>query len=457
MTSARPALLLLLGVAVGGCAGLSDRLDDETLQASIAQMAVSDVTLPDALVDQERRAGARPDDGYRDALRKAVLRSERVQASARDLRASQAGIRVARSALLPQLTGSATAGAIVERNVSDRAGAAAEVSVSQLLFDGGAAASQIDASTARAYAAQAEVLIAGNEAAEAAARAWVDVWHYNSRLALLRSRVAEVDGIRATLEQMISNGFIDRASLAAAERQVLDIRMEEEQLQASLRSAQVRFERLLGYAPGGVSAPQSLLDRGEPDGFRTIWRDAPELVSGAANLIALERDLQSAQAATRPTVAVRAGVSSPLSSSDNPSMSVGLTLQHQFGDGGRRAAEIEALQERLAGGRLEFEDGKHEAETELESSLSTYRSLISGRATLARQIEVIERENSTLRSQLASGQATLNEVVEGEVRYYRARSRQLELTAELAELELGMMARTGVLTQRLGLDLDSLL
>ena len=457
MTFARPAVLLLIGVAVGGCAGLSDRLDDEALQASIAQMSVSDVTLPDALVDQERRVAARPDDGYRDALRKAVLRSDTVQGSVRDLRSSQATIRIARSALLPQFTGSATAGAVVERNAGDRAGAAADLSVSQLLFDGGATAAQIDATTARAYAAQAGVLIAGNDVAEEAARAWVDVWHYNARLSLLRARVAEVDGIRATLEQMISNGFIDRASLAAAERQVLDIRMEEEQLQASLRSAQVRFQRLLGYAPGGVAAPQSLLAQGEPDGFRTLWRDAPELVVGAANLIALERDLQSAQAATRPTVALRAGVSSPLASSDNPNMTVGLTLQHQFGDGGRRAAEIEALQERLAGGRLEFEEGKREAETELEANLSLYRSLVSGRATLARQIEVIERENSTLRSQLASGQATLNQVVEGEVRYYRARARQLELAAELARLEIGMMARTGVLTQRLGLDLDSLL
>lgn len=457
MTSARPALLLLIGVAVGGCAGLSDRLDDETLQASIAQMAVSDVTRPDALVDQERRLAARPDDGYRDALRKAVLRSDSLQASVRELRSSQATIRIARSALLPQLTGSATAGAVVERNASNRTGAAADLSVSQLLFDGGATAAQIDATTARAYAAQAGVLIAGNEAAEEAARAWVDVWHFNARLSLLRARVAEVDGIRATLEQMISNGFIDRASLAAAERQVLDIRLEEEQLQASLRSAQTRFNRLLGYTPGGVSAPQSLLARGEPDAFRTLWRDAPELVVGAANLIALERDLQSAQAGTRPTVAVRAGVTSPLSSSDNPNMTVGLTLQHRFGDGGRRAAEIEALQERLAGGRLEFEDGKAEAEAELEANLSLYRSLINGRSTLARQIEVIERENSTLRSQLASGQATLNQVVEGEVRYYRARARQLELAADLARLEIGMMARTGVLTQRLGLDLDSLL
>ena len=457
MKAVRSALLLPLGVALAGCAGMSDRLDDETLQASIAQMAVSDVTLPDALVEQDRRVAARPDDGYRDALRKAVLRSDAVQSSVRELRSWQANIRVARSALLPQLTGSATAGAIVERDAADRVGGAADVSLSQLVFDGGATAAQIDASTARAYAAQAEVLIAGNTAAEEAAQAWVDVWHYNARLALLRSRVAEVEGIKNTLEQMITNGFIDRASLAAAERQVLDIRMEEEQLQASLRRAQTRFNRLLGYAPGGVAAPQSLLASGEPAGLRAIWRDAPELVSGAANLIALENDLRSAQAATRPTVAVRAGVTSPLSSSDNPNMTVGLTLQHRFSDGGRRAAEIEALQERLAGGRLEFEDGKQEAESELEASLALHQSLVRGRAMVTSQIEVIQRENSTLRSQLSSGQATLNQVVEGEVRYYRARSRQIELAAELARLEIGMMARTGILTQRLGLDLDSLL
>lgn len=457
MIRAKPLLMLLLGVALGGCAAGSGRLDEATLQDTVAQMKLSDVTTGDLRVPEARQIAARPGESFGDELRKAVLRNERVQASARQLRASEAGIRVAESVLRPQLTGTVSAGGIAERDADNRLGGALDFSLSQLVFDGGAAAAQIDASTARAFAARAEVLVAGNTAGEAAARAWIDVWDYSARLSLLRARVAEVEGIKETLERMITNGFIDRASLAAAERQVLDIRLEEERLSASLRDAQARFERLLGYRPGSVPAPPSLLSRGEPNALRGVWRDAPEMTSAAAQLIALERDLQSARAQMRPVVAVRAGVMSPVSSNDSPNVTLGLTLRHSFGDGGRRVAEIEALEERVSAGRLRLEDLKKEAETELESSLALYSSLLEGRATLIRQIEVIEHENSTLRSQLSSGQATLSQVVEGEVRYFRARSRQIELTAEIARLEIGMIAGTGVLTQRLGIDLDSLL
>ena len=448
-----------LGVAsalvLGACS--SGSLDEETLARTTSEMARTDVTAADAGIDGDRRAAVSASDDYRSALRAAVLRSDVVQSSVRDLRERESEIDIARSALRPQISASATAGAIRERTVGRSVGGATDVSVTQLLFDGGAAAAGIDAGTARAFAARADVLSRSNDIGEQAARAWVDVWQFSQRLDLLTERVAEVERVVGTLQRLIDSGFIDRASLSAAERQVLDIRLEEETLRAQLQDARVRFNRLMGFMPARVAAPQGLLLRGEPEGLRALWRDSPTLTAAAARVIATERELEAAQASRRPTVAVRGGVMSPLSETDNPNVTVGLVLRHNFGDGGRRAAEVEALEQRLSSRRLELEEGKRAAEQELESALSRYRSMLEARGRLNQQIEVIETENGILRSQLASGQASLGQVVEGEVRLYRARSRLIEMSAETALIEVTLVARTGQLATRLGVDLDSLL
>ncbi len=448
-------LVVASALVLGACTAGS--LDEESLARSTAEMARMDVTTGDASIDPARREAVSATDGYRAALRAAVLRSDTVRASVRVLREREAEIDMARSALRPQVTASATAGGIRERTVGARLGGATDISVSRLVFDGGASAAGIDAGTARAFAARAQVLARSNAIGEEAARAWVDVWQFSRRLDLLNERVAEVERVVGTLEQLIASGFIDRASLSAAERQVLDIRMEEEQLVSSLQGARVRFARLMGYTPARLDGPQRLLVQGEPEGLRALWRDAPEVTSAAALLIATERDLEAAQARRRPTVSVRGGVSSPLSETDNPNVNVGLVLSHDFGGGGRRAAEIAALEERVAASRLDFEEGKRTAEQDLEAALARYRAVQRGRARLNEQVEVIESENSTLRSQLSSGQASLGQVVEGEVRLYRARSRQIEMSAEMALIEVGMVALTGQLAARLGIDLDSLL
>ena len=460
--SPRPFLSLLAsGAALALLAGCQapGGLSSEELAASVAAMTHGDVTRPAEGEAAGPRDAVDLSQGYRAALRTAILENQAFAASVRRYRGADAGIRVAQSATRPQIDSSATLGGIVEGgDVSDSdAGAAGNITLSQLIYDGGRTRADIAGATARAYAARANVAVAGNEVGRDAALAWNDLWQANARIALLRDQIDEVSPLVERIEQLISNGLIDRAVLAAAKRQFLDLKLEEETLTAALRDAQERFNRYYRDRPRSVSAPPRLLSEAELARTSRIWPDSPALIAAAAELISAERAVAAAQAELRPTLSLRTGASSPLGETDAPNFNAGLVLQYTFGDGGRRKAEIERLDEDLQAGRARFEDTKSETRVEVDTTLSRHRALRQSLAVVKAQIEELDVERKTLRSQITSGQSDMRRLVEAEILYYRARSRHISLRGDIAELEITLASLTGQLTEKLDIKIDNLL
>jgi len=84
-----------------------------------------------------------------------------------------------------------------------------------------------------------------------------------------------------------------------------------------------------------------------------------------------------------------------------------------------------------------------------EAALSSYRALIAAQAALARQIELLGTERTTLRSQLASGQANLSQLIDVEVNHYRAVTQSIANEAQMISTALRIEAETGSLAKRL--------
>lgn len=459
MMRSRICLPLTALLAVSACGGSYSGADDPELDADVLALVQTDsVSQPS---DQEEVDGrVALDAGFNEALRSAVLSSRSLESAVREFREAAAGIDVASSARRPQITGSATAGGIAEGSRDDvrtNLGASLDTSLRQLIYDGGETSANIDAASARAYAARAGISARGNEVGQAAATAWIDLWQHSTHLALLQERLREVRPLLDRIERLIAGGMVDRAALAGAERQILDIELEEERLQASRDDARNRFERYFGEAPNTVSAPPSLFARADLENMRELWPEAPELVASAAELVAAQRDVDAAAAQRRPRISLSTGVNAPLSDQDDAQVTTGLFLEHTFGDGGRRRAEIEAREERLAARQSDFDDARDEARSDFESALSQYSSLVSSLAVLEEQIEVLDVERETLRSQLASGQSSVRDLVESEILYYRALARQIELRAQRSRIEVMLGSRTGALLPRLGIEPESLL
>ncbi|WP_223429082.1 TolC family protein [Tateyamaria pelophila] len=446
-------------LALGACSDTFDGLSDDELTSTVAQMTRMDVRSVENNQGVARQSPVNVQGGFLKAVSASVPTNPAVEASVRTFQEANERITVAKSGIRPQLTASGLLGASKELTGpgTEDTGLTGTVTLQQLVYDGGLTAARIDGSTARAFAAQADVSTVANEAALDAANAWIDVWQYNARLRLLRNRLADLEPLISRIETLISSGMVDRASLASAQRQVLDIKLEEEQLIAAQKQASVQFQRYFGVAPGNVAQPNQLFAGQELGNLRALWRDSPALISAGAQLIAAETEVKEAQAARRPTVSLQTAVNAPVQADEETELTAGLFLEYTFSDGGRRKAEVKARQAQLEASRSIFEDNKEEAEELLEAALANHRSLQQSMGVLNDQVAALKIETDTTKSQLQSGQSSLRDVVEAEVLLYRAMSRKIQTQAELVAIEFEMGANTGQLLPKLQLSLNDFL
>jgi adhesin transport system outer membrane protein len=447
----RNMLGIALVVVLGAC---GDRQSDlEILSARQMEMlAVGD--------DQGSQEAARgqPVDlgrGFGAALRGAVERSAAF-ADARAARQNAAArVEMTSSALRPQITASVNAGGVRERGQNGEGATTGNVSLTQVIYDGGEIAANVDAASARSMAAAAALEAAGNEVALRAGQAWIDVWHYSTRLGLMHARSGDIRALADQIGKLIDGGMTDRASLAAAERQMLEIALEEERIVAALAAATESFHSRFGTRPKSLPEPTRLFDDAQLRALVAQRADeTPELRKLAAEAVAAEREVAAAEALFSPNVQFRSGVVSPDNGQDEPYLGVGLVLRYVFNDGGRRKAEVEAREAQAESLRSRVTASRDEVAAALEGLVATHAALGRSLEGLEQQIELIDTERASARSKLVLGQSSIGQIVEIEMQSYRAESRAVEIRAERLAIELRVAATVGALAGRIGVELD---
>lgn len=405
---------------------------------------------------EEPGVGSKPialSQGLAPALRAAVSTNEGYL-GALALEAEAMGqVGVVASVRRPQLTGNANIGGIRETgsNANTTTGVAGGVNLSQLVYDGGASTSAMNRTTALALSSQAGRVVQGNEIALSAARAWIDLWQYSERLRLMQARTSEMDTLIDQIERMASNGMLDRASLENVQRQIVDIKLEESRLVAGQAEAQVLFQRFFNARPSNVPQPSELVTASQARSFAQDWQTAPGLQRQAAELLAAQAAVGEAQSAFRPRARLQAGARSPLDSDESTDLTVGLSLEYSFSDGGRRQAQLETAQARVTATDAQLSDAQRGLEAELQAGLTRLASIERAMPLLADKLRLSRSEAETSRSQMQTGQSNLRQLVEAEIEIYRAQDQQIAMQAERQTLLLTIAARTGALSRLVGL------
>ena len=362
-------------------------------------------------------------------------------------------VGVVASVRRPQLTGNANIGGIRETgsNTDTTTGVAGGLNLSQLVYDGGASASAMNRSTALALSAQAGRVVQGNEIALSAAQAWIGLWQYSERLRLLQARTSEMDMLIEQIERMASNGMLDKASLENAQRQIVDIKLEESRLLAGRAEAQVLFQRFFNAKPSNMPRPSELVTAAQARALAQDWQTAPGLQRQAAELLAAQAAVGEAKSAFRPRARLQAVARSPLERDEATDLTIGLSLEYSFNDGGRRKKQLEAAEARVAATDAQLSDAQRSLEVELQAGLTRLASIERAMPLLADKLRLSRSEAETSRSQMLTGQSTLRQLVEAEIAIYRAQDEQIAMQAERQTLLLTIAARTGALSRLVGL------
>jgi outer membrane protein, adhesin transport system len=432
---------MVLGMAGCGAAPMGGAAMSEVLRAELDALA-AEAKEPVSLAD-----------GFAPAVARAVETNAGYRAALAQERDAASRVGVAESVRRPQLTANANLGAIREvgEGASTSAGIAGGISLSQLVFDGGESVAAINRATAEALGARAERAVRANELALEASRAWIDAWQYRERLGLLRARTEEMDTLVGQIERMATNGLLDRAARDSARRQIVDIQLEETRLQADLAESEVRFRRHFRQAPGQLSRPTDVNTPAVARAQADAWNKAPGIESRAAGVIAARHAVEEAEAAFGPRIRLQTGLRTPLESGDPTSGNLGVGFEYGVLDGGRRVKQLEAAIARRAAAEGQLSEAQTALEAELQAALARLAGIERSMPLVAEQIRLSDSEARTARSQIATGQSNLRQLVEAEIQNYRARDRQIAMQAEKQLLLMAIAARSGALAVLIGI------
>lgn len=392
-------------------------------------------------------------EGLAPALRAAVAANEGYLGAVALERDALAQVGVAESARRPSLTGNANIGGLRQAGAKAQTstGAAGGVNVSQLVYDAGGSAATVNRATAQVLVAQAGRVAQGNAIALSAAQAWIDLWQYTERLRMMRMRTSEMDTLVNQIERMAANGMIDRAALDSARRQIVDISLEEARLDASRAEAQIMFKRFFHTAHARPVRPGDLISSSQARSLVQSWQNAPDLQRETAELFAAQAAVGEAQSAFRPIVRLQGGANSPLARDEQADVSVGLTLEYVFNDGGLRQKQLESAEARAAATDAQLIDAQRGLEAEMSGAVTRLASIERSMPLVESKLSLSRSEAETARSQLMTGQSNLRQLVEAEIETYRAQDQQIALVAERQILLLTIAARTGALGRLIGL------
>lgn len=408
-------------------------------------------------------------ESLRQAVASAVGRFPEIQAQQAREEVARAQVGQARAELLPSLSGSVGEGREKSRNVSTLVNRArgdvsltrqeAELSLSQLVFDGGAAQGQVKRFEARTEGAAYNTINTVEDVAVRAGQAFVDVGRLREQLAIARDNIGVHEKTLGDVNALAEAGRGRRADVVQAEARRALAATNAEQLSGQLAQAEDTFRHLVGRPPGELAAPEPL-ENAVPAVPAIAVTQAlayhPSIKSAEKDVEAAQYDRESARARlVAPRVTVEAGASRNRDidgiAGPNYDQYAMLRLRYNFFRGFGDSERVRETEARIDEALATLSRVRNDVERDVRIA---FDALVSERARLP-QLQQYAKASADVaeayRLQFQLGQRSLLDVLNAENERYNAESAYVASRAAVAINELRVLATQGRLTDVLDL------
>lgn len=378
------------------------------------------------------------DAAFASLIRRAVGRHPAYHAQASNLDESSAARKLARSSLLPQLSGQLRGDYSIKRDFAagtdnvveslrPREQFTAGVSASQLIFDGGATIQRIRSARALDQEYKNALSTRINDLSINALTAYYDVAAHQALMALGRAFIKRHEDILESVKERERLGAGSKADVTRARARLAASRARLSEIEESKRFADIRYEEFFGEAPGllvrpGITAPL-LASRNET--VAEAIENNPELAAAEARADARQADFKAAKGARYPEVrlSVDAVKYDIFDGGDDFDVRAGLNINYDIFTGGARSADIAIARSRakresfnesrirqeiardaaMAFERLQSSDVRLDALAEAVIAHDETRDLVLERYKLSRGdlIDVLQSENDYFEAAVA--------------------------------------------------------
>jgi adhesin transport system outer membrane protein len=401
-----------------------------------------------------------------ETVERAVRTFPDVRAAAANRRAVEETLPQARSQLLPSLDGSLGQGREWSDNSVTRAqgGAVnltrkeAEITLSQLLFDGGAALSQLRGQRARSRSAAEQVASIAEAVGQRAAEVFFEVLRLQALMAIAQQNVAVH---RRTLDQVAirsQTGVGRRSDDRQAEARLALAQASLSQLSGQYDHALSTYRHLTGITPSQLlrgDSPLAALPADMQSALEQALSSHPAIRAAEQNVQAADRDREAARdSGVWPRLTLELGASRnsdidgiPGENSDRTAM---LRLRQNLFRAGADAARVREAEARRDEALAQLARARADVEREVrqawESLASERQRLETLRIYAQASAEVVE----AYRGQFTIGQRSLLDVLNAENESFSARSSQVSSDFAVSAGVYRLLAAMGRMLEYLG-------
>jgi adhesin transport system outer membrane protein len=401
------------------------------------------------------------------AVAAAMRRFPEIQAAQHRQEAARAQVGQARAELLPAVSGTLGAGRERSRNASTQvlgeqatlSRTEAELTLSQLLFDGGAATGQLRRFSARAQGAEFNVVGTMQDVALRAGQAFVDVQRLREQLGIARENIRTHEKTLADVTLLADSGRGRRADVTQAEARRALAASSADQLAGQLAQAEDSFRHFMGRPPGALAAPPTFQTELPPrvdDAIGQAIAMHPVVKAAEKELDAAQHDRASARARlVIPRVTVEAGLTRNRDVSGIPGQSndqfAMLRLRYNLFRGFGESERVRETEARIDEAIAELARIRGEVERDIRQAWDALGSDRIRLPQLAQYARASADVAEAYRLQFQLGQRSLLDVLNAENERYNAVSSYIAGRAVIATDELRLLASQGRLIEALGL------
>lgn len=369
-----------------------------------------------------------------EAVEQAVRTNPEVLAAGKRLLAADEGVKQAQGAYLPRIDLNTGSGRARLDNADTRALGISDSTVarhqtgltlSQMLFDGYAARSEVARQRARVEASAHNVAANAEDLALRTVASYLEVLRRQETVAQALDNLDAHQRIHDQIKLLSDSGVGRRADLAQAEGRLALAKANLRQEQSSLRDAEVGYLRLVGAAPRALripAAPDSALPS-EEQALATALAGHPALKAAQAD-VALAGALGSgAKAALSPRVDLElaANRGNDIGGGATSDRSITLRLRYNFSNGGADLARINETRYQLE----EANDILDRTRLQVQENLAlAYNAHATARDRLGALRQYVDASAATRESyarQFSIGQRSLLDLLNAENEYFNAR------------------------------------
>jgi adhesin transport system outer membrane protein len=404
-----------------------------------------------------------------EAVSLAISTNPEVGEVSNDRRAIDQELRQGRALYYPQIDLRAATGVEWSENANTSPGTETlwrkegSLTLSQLIFDGWFAESEVERQTSRvksaAYRVQESAEFVGLDAVEA----YLEVLRHRERVALAEENVSTHQGRLGQVQQRAEAGGGSIADVRQAEARLANAESGLVQTQGNLKDAEALYIRVVGQAPDTLDAPFLPSDAIPPDvdtAVNTAVENSPTVAFARQDVKVAEADVKQQEASLYPDLRLElsTSVNDDVDGEDRTDYdaSAMVVLRYNLYRGGADTARIREFKWRLA----EAIDAMHTNERQVsEDARVSWNAMEVSRSNveiLQREVIANEKTVDAYRQQFDIGQRGLLDLLDSDNELYL--SRDSLITATYAEIfaNYRLLATMGALQKTLGITpLDS--